>query len=673
MALRGKTEEAKTQAAIEAALLGLPAAGPLARLAGRGAKRAVPVALEAVKRMADEAVERGTPVGQMLEATGPSYVVKPKGGNWLTGSIEDLVHPLKTQDIGRDPANRLRDIEASLAQNIEAGIPVDAGVVERERARLAPAIAANRWLESKLTKYIRNEMGTPEDPIRLQADAFASRKNELLAQKDAQLKKAVSDMEAARQARGFTPEMMTSSQERIRQLNKERDFIEAQQGLHFDPSERHMDWRRADNTIEFRKLGGYPEFRKLGGYPLEGLAGSDVGRRWELLSDSAIFPLKAEGYLQAYTPNSNLVKGNPWLLKVPPETVVHDIGPHSVELGFNHLTDELKNAMNPGSGLPEEFLIDPAALEKMSVPDIVKRIDEINAWRTVQKAEIDAARAGNAATAVHREYQFIPGTGEPNARGLKWVELRPSDTLNPEYELKQIQGEKGSYWDLRKLGAPYGHTTFTEEEARRASNRDILEDALKYEGEQLAHCVGGYCPDVVEGKSRIFSLRDSRGKPHATVEMQRGTSDDGDVMQKINQIKGYKNGPPPKDTVPFVLDYLNSQPNIGLTNQGMSDVRNLGIVDTHPEHGNWRSKIDDMLGSEMDGHLSSQSRESEINDIMRTMVQENPDSSRFMKSDDFRDLVGQYKGYAQGGAVQAEFDPSAIDAVVNKFYEEHHG
>jgi len=29
--------------------------------------------------------------------------------------------------------------------------------------------------------------------------------------------------------------------------------------------------------------------------------------------------------------------------------------------------------------------------------------------------------------------------------------------------------------------------------------------------------------------------------------------------------------------------------------------------------------------------------------------------------------------YAQGGAVQAEFDPSAIDAVVNKFYEEHHG
>jgi hypothetical protein len=29
--------------------------------------------------------------------------------------------------------------------------------------------------------------------------------------------------------------------------------------------------------------------------------------------------------------------------------------------------------------------------------------------------------------------------------------------------------------------------------------------------------------------------------------------------------------------------------------------------------------------------------------------------------------------YAEGGKVGAEFDPSAIDAVVNKFYEEHHG
>jgi hypothetical protein len=34
----------------------------------------------------------------------------------------------------------------------------------------------------------------------------------------------------------------------------------------------------------------------------------------------------------------------------------------------------------------------------------------------------------------------------------------------------------------------------------------------------MGHCVGGYCPDVVAGNSRIFSLRDKKGEPHVTVE-----------------------------------------------------------------------------------------------------------------------------------------------------------
>jgi hypothetical protein len=34
---------------------------------------------------------------------------------------------------------------------------------------------------------------------------------------------------------------------------------------------------------------------------------------------------------------------------------------------------------------------------------------------------------------------------------------------------------------------------------------------------------------------------------------------------------------------------------------------------------------------------------------------------------------GQQELFAQGGAVQAEFDPSAIDEIVNKFYGEENG
>jgi hypothetical protein len=50
--------------------------------------------------------------------------------------------------------------------------------------------------------------------------------------------------------------------------------------------------------------------------------------------------------------------------------------------------------------------------------------------------------------------------------------------------------------------------------------RKQLEDALKYEGDTMGHCVGGYCDDVAEGRSRIYSLRDKRGEPHVTVEVK---------------------------------------------------------------------------------------------------------------------------------------------------------
>jgi hypothetical protein len=47
-----------------------------------------------------------------------------------------------------------------------------------------------------------------------------------------------------------------------------------------------------------------------------------------------------------------------------------------------------------------------------------------------------------------------------------------------------------------------------------------LADALKYEGDMMQHCVGGYCPDVAEGRSQIFSLRDEKGRPQVTVEVE---------------------------------------------------------------------------------------------------------------------------------------------------------
>ena len=123
----------------------------------------------------------------------------------------------------------------------------------------------------------------------------------------------------------------------------------------------------------------------------------------------------------------------------------------------------------------------------------------------------------------------------------------------------------------------------------------------------MGHCVGGYCPDVAEGRSRIYSLRDAKGEPHVTIETQQGSLDPGmwyetqpqavrDAMDaenyrgynirhspqfkeaqakappKIVQIKGKQNRAPKEEYLPFVQDFVKS----GNWSE-VGDLRNTGL------------------------------------------------------------------------------------------------
>lgn len=44
-------------------------------------------------------------------------------------------------------------------------------------------------------------------------------------------------------------------------------------------------------------------------------------------------------------------------------------------------------------------------------------------------------------------------------------------------------------------------------------------EQLQYEGDEMGHCVGGYLNQVEAGDSIIYSLRDRKGNPHATMEI----------------------------------------------------------------------------------------------------------------------------------------------------------
>lgn len=49
----------------------------------------------------------------------------------------------------------------------------------------------------------------------------------------------------------------------------------------------------------------------------------------------------------------------------------------------------------------------------------------------------------------------------------------------------------------------------------------VTDKALKAEGAMMGHCVGGYWGRVQTGKTAIYSLRDSQGFPHVTIEMSQ--------------------------------------------------------------------------------------------------------------------------------------------------------
>jgi hypothetical protein len=587
-------------------------------------------------------------------------IIKERGGNWLAGSIEDDLAMLRNANQGLlsdTPAAKLAEMEARYTPEAMASLSPDLrSHVQSSLDSLRSRAYIDNWIDSKLGKYIRNEMATESDPIRLQADAFEGLQADRLAQKDAQIARAMQNMERARLDRGVTINEMTASQAQIRELQRERALIAAQTGLHADIALLGDDGLAANWA------------RRESGYPMFGSGLSTMGKAWEDAADLSIRRDKAgdlltEGESEWVTPEAlarmqtDFINKNPWLSKIPPESNVYSprqSGYPFGGLGLDHLIDELGNATAPNSDLPASLRIDPSNLNRMSVADVSKKVDEINAWRKVNRAEADAVKANNAATVPYRQYDTVPYQNKPNVQEFKWVQL------------------------ARSQETP---------EANAALN-----DALEYEGSAMGHSVGGYrtrerggsdtyglggWDAITNDRARIYSLRDESGKPFATIEMEneppwisgeilneiepgiwnqivadRGQYDASawlqrnrpDILEKfnarpylgINQIKGPGNGMPDADALPFIQDFIMS----GKWSY-VNDLQNTGLVTRDRQTGptprslkSLSTREIDQIWDRIDGDYTT---ESEMLSKARELF---PDK-----------IPSDKKGFAKGGAV----------------------
>jgi hypothetical protein len=354
------------------------------------------------------------------------------------------------------------------------------------------------------------------------------------------------------------------------------------------------------------------------------LGKSEAAKAWEDSADYLINvapaskhtkPLSQSEIRQGYR---STVEENPWLEKVAPDTPIYaaksDIGS---DLGFDHIMDVLRQDIAAGRIRPEQ-------LNKVSMEQAVRRTYEYD--QEMAKRMRDAQIKVTEGMPTHKDYAD---------KGYKWIELTKPDTPTGLPEGWSLAPNSASEkTGLFRATSPTGETVLGQDMPDLIKNlytrypdapgnpRQQLETALKYEGDTMGHCVGSYCDDVASGKSRIYSLRDAKGEPHVTIEVEpqnekgyynslnpdkraelmsqaieyrRQTVPDIDpnkspderakmlkdyldsqniqIPSRIKQIKGKQNRAPNEEYVPFVQDFVRSG-----EWSDVGDLSNTGLI-----------------------------------------------------------------------------------------------
>jgi hypothetical protein len=500
-------------------------------------------------------------------------IMKAPGGNWLPGSVEKFVDAVRREFVTANarPAERMRQLEDAMAKDPK-NINLETPGVAREKARLDAQIPVDRWLEKKLTNYLKNDAATERDPVRLGIEQRVIKANAERAKGDQRIAKQQEKIAQAKAAGRDTTAIEDRLALEMADLEQKYELDKRAAGIPTIHRETH------NIAVSNRTSNLFPEARPYATTP--------QSQDWEDMVDYMIEPHTAGGLWEnRFRRGENLVQDAPWLAKVPPETPVYELFGVPDEY-FNHLRDELYNSVR-GSDLPPELQLSADDLEKMNMDAAVAHVGKVDAWRERNRIAANLEKANNPAVFTVKQY---PGTG------LEWKQLKmPEKALSDEskmlLEYNRAQGVEDSPEVL--------------EEAYDEGGNRALQKALEYEGSVMGHCVGGYCPQVASGKTQIFSLRDAKGEPHVTIEVRPrdvarsigalpaeergilaqeikdkyfggvmpGRSDEDKFFQLLDQAYVEKYGEPPSDIIqikgkgnrkpaekyiPFVQDFVKS-------------------------------------------------------------------------------------------------------------------
>lgn len=524
-------------------------------------------------------------------------IIRPKGGgNLLAGDVEKAIEPLRPKvSVGSNEAFSSDYFEKVKKEAAKEGTSLADTEVWPALERSA---ALDDWVKNKFGNYVKKQMGTEDDPIRKLADEMSAK---VQADYQAGLKRIakMKDDIAKAKAKGKGTEAseaaLADEIEKVEEAFQSTSILPSQLGPY-----THVN----------ASIGRARE--KAGMSPFE-VAKSSQGKSYEELADAPFAPttkkeidsrIKAEqDWSTVWSPEGAKFSENPWLAKLGEKDLVYRIRPLEINEKqiFTHTIDELRNALNPNSGLPPNLLLKPEDMQGLGIEKAFRHVNNINDWRAQQRVAASLADAERSATTI-KEYPDTP-------KRLKWQQLKPAEytELPPGYSITSSYSGPTLFGpDGKRLTTFFNDSTDStipvQQQALNFIAKNDLEKALNYEGSTMRHCVGGYCDDVWSGQTNIFSLRDKKGEPHVTIETApasfrtEGNTPRDFIFEnpevgarlgvwpnwdwrynqrvietpefqewlrskpaEILQIKGKGNAKPKEEYIPFVHDFIKAQ------------------------------------------------------------------------------------------------------------------
>jgi hypothetical protein len=633
------------------------------------------------------------PMAKVTKGMPGGLSIKNKGGNFLTDRLGRELQYLKPTDVvnsrqyqyGPEMEKAVRQRIAELNNDIAAGFGGDSSrsLIDHLQQKLdsgeiAQKGAINNWVDRNLTNYIKNQMATPEDPVRLMLD---KRTGEIEAKFAKDMERA--DRLAERAAAETDPRMKVNLTRNAEQAKMAAEMERDLAMSHILPTQE-LTIHAARSAAGEAKVN-----RAVEGFPEEGMAKSPAGKAWEDITDSdmgvtanragdaqsaAEKVQKAKEASEALANKADEIdqifeqrlrgmgelteEEISALMRQTAERKLRVIRDPDLADSYRSLQDDLRsknssyeiNDLNISRDYPWVSKLDPEAriyefrgsgdlgfdhiidVLKQDVaagritPDQLNRMSVDQAVRRAAEYDKELAEKMNSARAAAREglpvYKEYP-------EGYRWVELNKPGSFASESE---AMGHS-----VRGYEPPKGHP-------------DWVEGAGDSGSEYYGH--GGW-EGIKSGKAKVYSLVDPKGAPHVTVEVKRPESVSEELQYKyrdkindkindylidnpdatheeamsnalaqlknqfpssITQIKGKQNTRPNEKYDQYTQDFVKSG--------NWSDVRDLGNTGLMPLER--ALAPGDFNRVQSLGNLPKYVTQQEADDLLNRWMRENP-------------------------------------------------